>query len=84
MDYNFPYTQLDPLLDDRTIVIEIRQRALELLAEGKSVMKWEGEGNSGEFAWTAPVGDVLTETRMCLRLMDGLFPVRQSQQWRLS
>lgn len=80
----FPYTMLDPVLDDRDYVLSLRNKAQQLLLEGKTVMKWSGEGNEGQKEFVVPIENVLSETRMCLRLMDGILPVRQSQQWRLS
>ncbi len=66
-DFTTQYQFLDPLIDDVDTVLAIRKAALALYQEGKSIMKWEGEGTSAERQWVAPVEKILAETRMFLK-----------------
>jgi hypothetical protein len=61
------YVYLDPLIDDETTVLAIRAKALSLLQAGVQTMSWQGEGTSASKQFTAPVMDILNETRAFLK-----------------
>lgn len=48
-----------------------------MLAEGKTVMSWSGEGKSGGKQFTMPVDQVLTECNYRLRVLTGSPIVRR-------
>ena len=76
---------LDPLIDSEEEVLEIRRRAMKLIREGKTIMKWEGEGSTAERQFVAPISEILKETKRCLKLINPDkygFVVRQSQMIR--
>jgi hypothetical protein len=76
---------LDPLIDSEEEVLEIRRRAMKLIREGKTIMKWEGEGSTAERQFVAPISEILKETKRCLKLINPYkygFVVRQSQMIR--
>jgi hypothetical protein len=51
-------------------VTAIHARAAVMLAEGKTVMSWSGEGKSGGKQFTMPVADVLAECNYRLRALN--------------
>lgn len=61
------YIFLDPLIDDEATVLAIRAKAISLLQAGITVMSWQGEGTSASKQFTAPVMDILNETRAFLK-----------------
>jgi len=61
---------LDIHIDTESDVLAIRKRALDLIKEGKTVMEWSGEGTSTSKQFTAPVLDILAETRFFLKTLN--------------
>lgn len=61
------YIFLDPLIDTEESVLAIRARAMALLAQGITITSWQGEGTSASKQFTAPVMDILNETRAFLK-----------------
>ena len=81
------YLLLDPMIDDISDVLKIRAEALKLYREGKTFMKFSGEGTEAESEFVAPVERILAETRAFLKAADPMtygFVVRRSQQIRIS
>jgi hypothetical protein len=60
----------DPMIDSIDVVLAIRAKAMTLMAEGKTVMEWQGEGLSAVKQFTMPIADVLEETRYFLKQAD--------------
>ena len=69
------YRFLDPRVDDIDTVMALRQKALALLAEGKTVMRWGGEGTNVDKAFVVPLEQVLEETKYFIRDYNGQYPV---------
>lgn len=69
-DFLTQYQFLDPLIDSIDTVLSIREKALQLYAEGKTLLEWQGEGTSGKRVFVAPVEKILAETRMFLKQAD--------------
>ena len=61
------YIFLDPLIDDEATVLAIRAKAISLMQSGIMTMSWSGEGTSASKQFTAPVMDILNETRAFLK-----------------
>ena len=55
----------------------ILARAATMLAEGKTVMSWSGEGKSGGKMFTMPVDQVLAECNYRIRQLSGERIVRR-------
>ena len=61
------YRYLDPRVDDIDTVLSLRQKAMAMLAEGKTVMRWSGEGTSVDKAFPIPLDQLLEETKYFIR-----------------
>jgi hypothetical protein len=57
----------DPIIDTEASILTIRAAALALVAEGKTIMEYNGEGTEYKRRFTLPVEQVLSETRYCLK-----------------
>lgn len=85
-DFVTQYQFLDPLIDSIDDVLAIRQAALNLYKEGKTIMKWAGEGNEAERQFTAPIQQILAETRYFLKQADPAtygYPITKSRIFRI-
>jgi hypothetical protein len=86
-DFTTQYQFLDPLIDDVDTVLAIRQAALKLYQEGKTIMEWSGEGTDVSREFVAPVEKILAETRMFLKqAMPDVYgyPIRNARVFRIS
>ena len=86
MSDSYHYNWLDPRIDSEADVLCIRKKAMELLREGTTVMSWQGQGTEANRQFTAPVSEILAETRYCLKQMNPIKYgpiVRQTQVLRL-
>ena len=61
---------LDVHIDSIETVLLIREKALQLYAEGKTILEWTGEGTSTKKAFVAPIKEILEETRWFLKNAD--------------
>lgn len=64
------YNLFDPKIDSIETVLAIRAKALQLYAQGNTVMEWTGEGTSAKKAFVAPIMEILAETRWFLKNAD--------------
>lgn len=71
------YKLLDPRVDDIDTVTALRAKCLSLIAEGKTLMEWSGEGSSGTKVFTVPIEQLLEETKWFIRDYNQLYPVTQ-------
>ena len=78
---------LDPLIDDVDMVLALHAAALKLMAEGKTIISWSGEGTEVERQFIAPVMEVIRETTRFLKNFDpdtyGA-PVRNARIFRIA
>ena len=86
MSSEYHYNWLDPIIDTEEEILAIRKKAMEFLRRGKVIMEWTGEGTEAKSQWSAPVSEILAETRYALKQKNpGKYGpiVRQSQVIRL-
>lgn len=84
-DFLTQYQFLDPQIDSIESVLEIRATAMQLYAEGKTILEWGGEANSTRKGFVAPIERILAETRMFLKQADPAtygFPLRNYKVFR--
>jgi hypothetical protein len=60
----------DPLIDPIEDIIKIREKALQLYAEGKTIMEYDGEGTRFQRQFVDSVSNVLAQTRNFLKQVD--------------
>lgn len=78
---------LDPNIDDLDTVLALRKSALKLMAEGKTIMEWSGEGTDVKREFIAPVMEVIRETTRFLKNFDPQTygaPVRNARVFRIA
>ena len=66
MESNNTGILFQPGIDSESTVLKIREKAIELMLSGKTVMSWTGEGVESSKQFVMSPGDVLVETRLFL------------------
>ena len=69
------YKYLDPRVDTIDTIRAIRQKCLDLMMEGKTIISYASEGNSVTKAALIPISDLLEETKYFIRDYTGNYPV---------
>ena len=62
--------KLDPLIDSIEDVLEIRATAMRAWKEGRLIVEWSQNGVETKKQIIGSPGEILAETRRCLKLMD--------------
>lgn len=60
----------DVNIDRPEDILAIREKAMSMLKEGKTVMEWENEGTSAKKAFGLPLDKILAETKAYLQAKD--------------
>jgi hypothetical protein len=55
----------DTLTEDQ--ILSIQAKGIELMLEGKTIMKWSGEGTEVEKEFTMPISELLEECKYTLK-----------------
>ena len=70
MESNNSGILFDVYIDTEEDVLAIRDKARQLILEGKTVMEWGGEGTTSKKSFVMNPADVLMETRLFLKRLN--------------
>lgn len=67
MPTNPPIGIFDPRIFSESDLLRLKERALCLLADGKTIMEYQGEGTNATRQFTMPINDMLAEIVWALK-----------------